>query len=116
MYAVNMTTGKEEWNIDGFYGEAHAGGHAMADGYLAAHNMYDNEIYIIGKGRSATTISAPTVVQQVGSKIPYRAQSQINLLAKQAQEYLQRDTRNSDDSMSQWTSYLHAKGKAFKRN
>ena len=108
MYAVNMTTGVEEWNIDGFYGEAHAGGHAIADGYLVAHNMYDNQVYIIGKGRSATTISGPTTVQPVGSGILLQGtvtdqspgQTSLGIPAAGTPAI-------SDDSMTQWTSYLY---------
>ena len=108
MYAVNMTTGTEEWSLDGFYGEAHAGGHAMADGYLVAHNMYDNQVYIIGKGQSATTISAPTAVQIMGSSILLQG-----TITDQSpgQTCLGMPTAGtpaiSDASMSQWMSYLY---------
>ncbi|MGE5575263.1 MAG: PQQ-binding-like beta-propeller repeat protein, partial [Ignavibacteria bacterium] len=108
MYAVNMTTGKEEWNIDGFYGEAHAGGHAMADGYLVAHNMYDNQVYIIGKGQSATTITAPNVGLPQGSTVLLQGtvtdqspgQTSLGIPAAGTPAI-------SDASMSQWTSYLY---------
>jgi hypothetical protein len=33
----------------------------QADGYLSYYNYYDNQIYTIGKGPSAMTISAPSV-------------------------------------------------------
>ena len=108
MYAVNMTTGKEEWSIDGFYGEAHAGGHAMADGYLVAHNMYDNQIYIIGKGQSAVTITAPTIASPMGSTILLQGtvtdqspgQTCLGIPAAGTPAI-------SDTSMSEWTSYLY---------
>jgi hypothetical protein len=108
MYAVNMTTGKEEWSIDGFYGEAHAGGHAMADGYLVAHNMYDNQVYIIGKGLSQTTITAPTVGLPQGSTALLQGtvtdqspgQTCLGIPAAGTPAI-------SDASMSQWTSYLY---------
>jgi hypothetical protein len=113
MYAINMTTGKAEWSIDGFYGEAHAGGHALADGYLVAHNMYDNQIYIIGKGRSATTVSAPDTVQTLGSSILLQGTVTDQ---SPGQTCLGIPTAGtpaiSDESMSQWTSYLYMqKGK-----
>jgi hypothetical protein len=108
MYAVNMTTGEAEWSIDGFYGEAHAGGHALADGYLVAHNMYDNLVYIIGKGRSATTVSAPDTVQTLGSSVLLQGtvtdqspgQTCLGIPAAGTPAI-------SDDSMSAWTSYLY---------
>lgn len=108
MYAVNMTTGKEEWNIDGFYCEAHAGGHAMADGYLVAHNMYDNQINIIGKGKSASTISAPNTVQTLGSSVLLQGtvtdqspgQTCLGVPAAGTPAI-------SDASMTEWMSYLY---------
>jgi hypothetical protein len=108
MYAVNMTTGQEEWSIDGFYGEAHGGGHALADGYLVAHNMYDNQVYIIGKGRSATTISAPNTVQPLGASILLQGtvtdqspgQTCLGIPAAGTPAI-------SDASMSEWMSYLY---------
>jgi PQQ-like domain len=108
MYAVNMTTGIAEWSIDGFYGEAHAGGHALADGYLVAHNMYDNQVYIIGKGRSATTIAALTTVQTLGTSVLIQGtvtdqspgQTCLGIPAAGTPAI-------SDASMSEWTSYLY---------
>ena len=108
MYAVNMTTGKEEWNIDGFYGEAHAGGHAIADGYLIAHNMYDNQVYIVGKGKSGTTISAPNTVQTLGTGVLLQGavtdqspgQTCLGIPAAGTPAI-------SDASMTQWMSYLY---------
>ena len=108
MYAINMTTGAEEWSIDGFYGEAHGGGHAMADGYLVAHNMYDNQVYIIGKGQSATTITAPTIGSTLGSTVLLQGtvtdqspgQTCLGIPAAGTPAI-------SDASMSEWTSYLY---------
>ncbi len=108
MYAVNTTTGKAEWSIDGFYGEAHAGGHALADGYLVAHNMYDNQVYIIGKGQSATTIQAPNTVQTLGSSVLLQGtvtdqspgQTSLGIPAAGTPAI-------SDAGMSDWTSYLY---------
>ena len=35
---------------------------AIADGYLTAANSYDGYMYVFGKGKSATTVTAPDVV------------------------------------------------------
>jgi hypothetical protein len=108
MYAINMTTGKEEWNIDGFYGEAHAGGHAIADGYVVAHNMYDNQIYIIGKGRTAVTVSAPTTVQPLGTSVLIQGTVTDQ---SPGQTCLGMPTAGTpaiaDESMTEWMSYLY---------
>ena len=104
----NQILAIREWSIDGFYGEAHAGGHAMADGYLVAHNMYDNQVYIIGKGRSATTISAPATVQTLGSSVLLQGTVTDQ---SPGQTCLGIPTAGtpaiSDASQSQWMSYLY---------
>ena len=58
LYAVNATTGKEQWSIDGFFiGKCFA----LADGYLVDYNAYDNQIYSFGQGPTKTTVTAPNV-------------------------------------------------------
>jgi hypothetical protein len=58
LYAVNATTGKEQWSIDGsFIGKCFA----LADGYLVNYNAYDNQIYTFGQGPSKTTVTAPNL-------------------------------------------------------
>jgi outer membrane protein assembly factor BamB len=51
---INMTDGKLIWKIDDFNL-----GLGISDGYLVSGNDYDNQIYCIGKGPSATTVSSP---------------------------------------------------------
>jgi len=41
----------------------------MADGKVVGLNYFDNKIYCIGKGNSATTVSAPQTVPTVGSSV-----------------------------------------------
>ena len=57
--AVNATTGKEIWTISDYTGEFTAMSYAMADGYNTWFNGLDNQIYVVGRGPSATTITAP---------------------------------------------------------
>ena len=58
MHCINATTGEEVWTIDG-YGTQ--GGMAIADGYMIYLNLYDMQIYCVGKGPSALTVDAPGV-------------------------------------------------------
>jgi hypothetical protein len=44
-------------------------GYAFADGYLVGLNLYDMQVYSIGKGPSATTISASPKVSMYGSSV-----------------------------------------------
>lgn len=42
---------------------------AIADGYLVGYNGYDSNIYVFGKGPSATTVSATPAITTKGSSI-----------------------------------------------
>ena len=64
MYCVNATTGQELWNISS---RANTGG--IADGYLTLDSVYTGYMYILGKGQSATTISAPNIATTVGTTV-----------------------------------------------
>jgi hypothetical protein len=55
LYCVNATTGNEIWNISS---RANCGG--ISDGYLTFDSMYTGYMYVVGKGQSATTVTAPT--------------------------------------------------------
>jgi hypothetical protein len=50
---IDVNNGHEDWKLADF-----AGNIAIADGYMVTLNLYDNQIYCIGKGPSATTVSA----------------------------------------------------------
>jgi hypothetical protein len=60
--AINCTNGKGVWNITGAFTEG-----AVSDGYLTASNSYDGFMYVFGKGKSATTVSAPQTQITVGT-------------------------------------------------
>ncbi len=60
---VNATDGTEIWKL------GHWGGGSISDGYLVGYNIYDNQIYCVGKGPSATTVSAPQTVSSLGSSV-----------------------------------------------
>jgi outer membrane protein assembly factor BamB len=62
--AINATTGEEIWALSGWAGQTGGMGSStmvQADGYLSYYNYYDNQIYTVGKGPSAMTVSAPSV-------------------------------------------------------
>jgi outer membrane protein assembly factor BamB len=73
LYCINLTDGTLIWKIENFiannyisatYGQS---GPAIANGYLITSSNYDNLIYCIGKGPSATTVSTPQSGIQMGS-------------------------------------------------
>jgi hypothetical protein len=59
---VNVTDGTEIWKLLDFNM-----GLGIADGYIVTASEYDNMIYTIGKGPSATTVSAPQGGVSMGS-------------------------------------------------
>jgi hypothetical protein len=64
MFAINATTGEGIWNLTtpGTCGP-------ISDGYMVANSFYDGYLYVFGKGRSQTTISAPQTEITQGQSI-----------------------------------------------
>jgi hypothetical protein len=67
LHCINATSGEGIWNISGYLAPG-----AMADGYLTAANSYDGYMYVFGKGKSATTVTAPDVIIKKGEGIVIR--------------------------------------------
>jgi hypothetical protein len=61
---VDATNGNEIWKLLNFYM-----GLAIADGYAVTGSMYDTKLYCIGKGPSATTVSASPKVADAGTSV-----------------------------------------------
>jgi len=61
---INITDGTEMWKLLDFNMGA-----GIADGYIITGNQYDNNIYCIGKGPSAVTVTAPETVQSLGTSV-----------------------------------------------
>ena len=68
---INATSGEEIWKMLGFFGgmSPTESNTFMADGIIVGLNLFDSEIYAIGKGPSATTVSAPQNVPTLGSSV-----------------------------------------------
>jgi len=67
---LNATTGEEIWRADGLFRQTHWGGLAIiGDSIIATQDTYDQRIYAIGKGPSATTVSASPEVSVHGSSV-----------------------------------------------
>jgi hypothetical protein len=67
LLAFNTTTGQQLWNMTSWFDVR-----AIADGYLIGYNQYDNQMYILGKGPSATTVDAPMTAITLGSAVTIR--------------------------------------------
>jgi outer membrane protein assembly factor BamB len=64
IHCINATTGKLVWKM---LNPMVPG--AVADGYLTAGNSYDGYMYVFGKGKSATTVTAPDVAVPQGTGV-----------------------------------------------
>ena len=64
LFCMDAITGENIWNITGYMPPA-----VVADGYLAAAGMYDGELYVFGKGKSATTVTGSPKTIANGAKV-----------------------------------------------
>ena len=105
---VNETTGAEIWTTDG-YGTS--GGMAIADGYLVYLNLYDMQIYTVGKGPSQTTVAASPKVSSQGSSVIIEGTVTDIAAGTQQTEQAGRFPNGvpavSDASMSDWMGYVY---------
>lgn len=105
MYCVNGSNGALLWSISGWF---EAGAPAGADGYMAAINGYDNQLYGFGKGNTQTTVDAPITGLTFGNNVVLRGtvtdqspgQTCLGIPAAGTPAI-------SDDSMSAWMEYLY---------
>jgi hypothetical protein len=110
--AVNATDGTEIWTLSAYTGGG--GGstsYAIADGFATFLNGYDNQIYVVGRGPSALTVSTPTVavasgvpVVVSGTVIDVSAGTKQNA---QASAFANGVPVASDDSMKDWMGYVY---------
>jgi hypothetical protein len=62
LYCLDIYSGEELWSI----GVGGAAG-AISDGYLTFDSRYDGYMYVFGKGKSETTVSAPQTAVPLGT-------------------------------------------------
>ncbi len=67
---LNATTGEEIWRVNGMFRQTRWGGCAvMGDSIIATMDTYDQRIYAIGKGPTATSIIASPKTSVFGSSV-----------------------------------------------
>jgi outer membrane protein assembly factor BamB len=106
--AVNATDGTEIWTLSD-YGSSWT--QAIADGYTTFMNGYDNQIYVVGRGPSATTVTASPKVSVHGSGVLIEG-TVIDIAAgteqtEQAARFPYGVPAVSDESMSDWMEYVY---------
>jgi hypothetical protein len=108
--AINATDGTEIWTLSNYNGGG-VSACALADGFATFFNGYDNQIYVVGKGPSATTVSASPEVSVHGSSVLVKG-SVIDTAAGTAQDEQAARFPNgvpavSDESMTEWMEYVY---------
>ncbi len=108
---INATDGTEIWTMMGYATNMYGGTDVVADGYFAFLNCYDMQIYCVGKGPSATTVTASPKVSVHGSNVLVEG-SVIDVSAgtgqaEQAARFPHGVPAVSDASMSEWMEYVY---------
>jgi hypothetical protein len=116
-YCLNATTGEVIWSLDAATPSSAGGigqvstGFAIADGFYTYLNLYDNQIYTIGKGPSQTAVTASPKVSVLGSSVLIEGNvidlSSGTTQAEQAARFPTGVPAVSDESMSDWMQYVY---------
>jgi outer membrane protein assembly factor BamB len=105
---LNASTGEELWTISG-YSERNMA--VVADGYLVNFNEFDGQIYCMGKGPSALTVTAPDTSVELGRSVVIRGTVTDIAAGTKQNEQAARFPNGlpavSDDSMSAWMEYVY---------
>ncbi len=103
LYCMDAYTGENIWNIScgqGIAGSREFQG-GIADGYLVMTNEYDGNLYVYGKGKSSTSITAPQTGISLGSTIMLTGKVLDQSPGSPNTPAI------SDDWMGQWMEYIH---------
>ncbi len=113
-FAVDAFTGEKIWDIFAWSSSGlgtSIAPVAIADGYFVFYNCYDAQVYCIGKGPSATTVSASPKISTHGSKVLVEG-SVIDIAAgtkqnEQSDRFPYGVPAVSDESMTAWMEYVY---------
>jgi hypothetical protein len=100
LLCLDMTSGSKIWQVP-LRTTDWGGGPVIGDSIMALWNSYDGQVYALGKGKSATTVTAPDIGVPAGSSAIIRG-----TVTDQSPGAL--DTPAiSDEAMDQWMQYLY---------
>jgi len=114
---LDMEDGSEIWRIGGAFRGSYWGGRAIiGDSIIATYDTYDQQIYAIGKGPSATTVTASDTTQPLGTPILIKG-TVMDVSPSTEDEALRMRFPNgvpavADESMNEWMLYVY---KQFQR-
>ena len=112
-HVIDAFTGELLWKMDasgGTSGGSRQPTSIVAGGTVVYYNYYDNQIYVIGKGPSAVTLTASPKTSTQGSGV--LIEGIVTDQSEGAKELIQKGLFNvvpaiSDESTSAWMEYLY---------
>jgi hypothetical protein len=108
VHALNVTNGQMVWDMSGW---AYPMTFALGDGVLIYWNNYDGQIYSIGKGPTAMTVTAPDTASPLGSSITIKGTildvSAGTKQEQQAARFPYGVPAVSDAAQAQWMEYVY---------
>jgi hypothetical protein len=108
IHALNATTGETIWDMSGW---AYPMTFAVADGIMVFWNNYDGQVYAIGKGPTAMTVTAPDIAAAIGSSVTIKGTiTDISAGTKQdeqAARFPNGVPAVSDAAQAQWMEYVY---------
>ncbi len=109
---INASTGEEIWTMMGWGTGMYVGqSDIVAEGFFIYLNCYDMQIYSVGRGPSAMTVTAPDVAVALGSSITIKGTvTDISAGTKQdeqAARFPNGVPAVSDASQSAWMEYVY---------
>ena len=109
--AINATSGLQIWALSDYTGEFSQMSYAMADGYSTFMNGYDNQIYSVGRGSSALTVTAPDLSAAAGQPVVIRGTvfdtSAGTKQNQQAQNFPYGVPVAADSCMTEWMGHIY---------
>jgi outer membrane protein assembly factor BamB len=109
---MNATTGEEIWTLTGMGSGMYVGQNDLvADGYFVYLNIYDMQVYSVGKGASKLTVDAPAAALTQGQSLVIRGTITDIAAGTQQEEQAARFPNGvpcvSDNSMKEWMEYVY---------
>jgi hypothetical protein len=109
---LNATTGEEIFRANGLFRQTVWGGRAViGDSIIATMDTYDQRVYAIGKGPSATSVSASPKVSVYGSSVLVEGMVTDKSPGTKDAGLMMRFANGvpvvSDESMSDWMLYVY---------
>ncbi len=109
---MNATTGEEIWTLTGMGSGMYVGQNDLvADGYFVYLNIYDMQVYSVGKGASKLTVDAPLAAVTQGQSLVIRGTITDIAAGTQQEEQAARFPTGvpcvSDASQQAWMEYVY---------